>query len=59
MMGSFQASDALSILFEFENPPLEHLEGFILLSKKGGELQIFSKILDRKFQFKNSKKFPH
>ncbi len=38
-MGSFQFCDALSILFELEKPPIEHLEGFILLQKKGSELQ--------------------
>jgi hypothetical protein len=37
-MGSFQVSDALGILFEFEKPPVEHLEGFILLPREGGEL---------------------
>jgi hypothetical protein len=40
-MGSFQVGDALGILFEFEKPPVEHLEGFILLPKKCGELQNF------------------
>jgi hypothetical protein len=29
---------ALSILFKLEKPPIEHLEGFIPLPKKGGEL---------------------
>jgi hypothetical protein len=37
-VGNFQVGDALSILFEFEKPSIEHLEGFILLPKKGGEL---------------------
>jgi hypothetical protein len=37
-VGSFQVSDALGILFEFEKPPVEHLEGFILLPREGGEL---------------------
>jgi hypothetical protein len=37
-MGSFQVGDALSILFEFEKPSVKHLEGFILLPRKGGEL---------------------
>jgi hypothetical protein len=37
-VGSFQVGDVLGILFEFEKPPVEHLEGFILLSKEGGEL---------------------
>ncbi len=40
-MGSFQVYDALSILFELKKPPIEHLEGFILLLRKGDELQIF------------------
>jgi hypothetical protein len=58
-MGSFQVCDALSILFDLEKPPIEHLEGFILLSKKGGELQIFFRTLDWKFQPKNLKELPH
>ncbi len=58
-MGSFQVYDALSILFKFEKPPIEHLEGFILLLKKGGELQNFFKTPHQKFQLKNSKEFPH
>jgi hypothetical protein len=37
-VGNFQISDALGILFEFEKPSVEHLEGFILLLKEGGEL---------------------
>jgi hypothetical protein len=37
-MGNFQVCDALSILFELEKPPIEHLEGFILLSREGDEL---------------------
>jgi len=35
----------LGILFEFEKPPVEHLEGFILLLREGGELQKFSELL--------------
>jgi len=49
----------MGILFEFEKPPVEHLEGFIFLSKEGGELHNFFKIFDLKFHLKNSKKFPH
>jgi hypothetical protein len=41
LVGNFQVSDALGILFEFEKPPVEHLEGFILLPREGGKLQIF------------------
>jgi hypothetical protein len=37
-MGSFQVGDAMGILFEFEKPHVEHLEGFILLPREGGEL---------------------
>jgi hypothetical protein len=37
-MGNFQVCDPLSILFKLEKSPVEHLEGFILLSKEGGEL---------------------
>jgi len=58
-MGSFQVYDALSILFKLEKPPEEHLEGFILLLKKGDELQIFFRIFNWKFQLKNSREFPH
>jgi hypothetical protein len=49
----------LNILFKLEKLPVRHLEGFILLPKKGGELQNFFRTLDRKFQLKNSKEFPH
>jgi hypothetical protein len=56
-MGSFQVYDALSIIFKLEKPPVEHFEGFILLSKEGDKLQNFFKTLDWKFQLKNSKKF--
>jgi len=58
-MGNFQVCDALSILFKLEKPPLKHLDGFILLPREGGKLQKNFKILNRKFQFKNSKEFPH
>jgi hypothetical protein len=37
-MGNFQVGDVLSILFKLEKPPIEHLEGFILLLREGGEL---------------------
>ncbi len=42
-MGSFQVYDALSIFFKFEKRPIEHLEGFILLLREGGELHKFFK----------------
>jgi hypothetical protein len=58
-MGSFQVYDALSIFFKLEKPLVEHLEGFILLLKKGGELQNFLGTLNRKFQLKNSTELPH
>jgi hypothetical protein len=58
-MGSFQVCDALSILFELEKPHVKHLEGFMLLPKESGKLQMFFRTLNRKFQFKNSKEFPH
>jgi len=48
-MGSFQVDDALCILFEFEKPPVKHLEGFILLLREGGELQNFFETFDWKF----------
>jgi hypothetical protein len=38
-MGSFQVCDALSIFFKLKKPHVEHLESFILLLKKRGELQ--------------------
>jgi hypothetical protein len=49
----------LSIFFKLEKLLVEHLEGFILLPRKGGELHNFFRTLDLKFQLKNSKKFPH
>ncbi len=58
-VGSFQVGDALGMLFEFEKPPVEHLEGFILLPRKGGELQNFFETFDWKFQLKNSKESSH
>jgi hypothetical protein len=58
-MDSYQIYDVLSILFKLEKPPVEHLEGFMLLSKKGGELKNFFRILNRKFQLRNSKEFLH
>ncbi len=42
-MGNFQVYDALSIFFELEKPSIEHLKGFILSLREGGELQIFFK----------------
>ncbi len=57
-MGNFQVYDVLIILFKLEKPPVKHLEGFILLPREGGKLQIFFKTLTRKFQLKNSKEFP-
>jgi hypothetical protein len=58
-MGNFQVSNALSILFKLEKPPVEHFEGFIFLPKEGGELQNFFRTFNREFQLKNSKEFPH
>jgi hypothetical protein len=58
-MGNFQVYDALTIFFKLEKPLVEHLEGFILLLREGGELNFFFRTLDRKFQLKNSKEFPH
>jgi len=37
-MGNFQVCDAMSILFKLEKPPVEHLEGFILLLRESGGL---------------------
>jgi len=47
-MGSFQVCDVLNILFKLEKPLVEHLEGFIFLLKKNGELQKKFRTLDRK-----------
>jgi hypothetical protein len=58
-MGSFHVYDALNVLFDLEKPHVEHLEGFILLPKEGGEIQKNFKTLNQKFQLKNSKEFPH
>jgi hypothetical protein len=49
----------LNILFKLEELRVEHLEGFILLPREGGELQNFFRTLNREFQLKNSKEFPH
>jgi hypothetical protein len=58
-MGSFQVYDALSIIFKLEKPPMEHLEGFIRLSREVGKLQKNFRTFNRKFQLKNLKEFPH
>jgi hypothetical protein len=47
-MGNFQVYDAMSILFKLEKPHVEHLYGFILLPRKGGEQQKKFKICNRK-----------
>jgi len=57
-MGSFHVCDVLNILFKLEKPPIEHLEGFIFLPKKGGELQIFSNLFTKKFSTKTRKNSP-
>jgi hypothetical protein len=46
-MGSFRVYDALNILFKLEKSLVEHLEGFALLPRKGGELQKFFRTLNR------------
>jgi hypothetical protein len=48
-MGSFQVYDALNILFGLEKPHVKHLQGFILLPKKGGKLQKNFKTFNQKF----------
>jgi len=58
-MGNFEVYDALSILLKLEKLHVEHLEGFIFLPKESDELQIFFRTFHQKFQFKNSKEFPH
>jgi hypothetical protein len=57
-MGSFQVYDALNILFKLEKPPTEHLEGFILLMKEGGELQFFFKNFKLEIRVQEFKKIP-
>jgi hypothetical protein len=57
-MGNFQVYDDLSILFKLEKPPIEHLEGFILLPKEGGKLQIFLELLTRNSSSKIRKNYP-
>jgi hypothetical protein len=46
-------------MFKLEKPLVKHLEGFILLLRKSGELQKKFRTLDRKFQLKNLNEFPH
>jgi len=46
------------MFFKFEKLFVNHLEGFIFLSKEGGKLENFFKTLDQIFQPKNSKEFP-
>jgi hypothetical protein len=48
-MGNFQVCDVLSIFFELEKLPVEHLESFIFLLKEGGKLQNFLKTFNYKF----------
>jgi hypothetical protein len=48
----------LSILFELEKPPIEHLEGFILLSRESGELHNFLELLTGNFNSKTRKNSP-
>jgi hypothetical protein len=48
-MGSFQVYDALRILFKLEKLVVKHLEGFVLLLRKGGELHNLFKNLNWKF----------
>jgi hypothetical protein len=57
-MGSFQVCDALSIIFELEKPPIEHIEGFILLLKESGELQKISKLITGNFSSRIRKNSP-
>jgi hypothetical protein len=45
-MGNFQVCDVMGIFFKFEKFHVEHLEGFILLLKEGGELQNFFRTFD-------------
>jgi hypothetical protein len=58
-MSSFQVCDVLNIFFKLEKPLIEHLEGFIFLSKEGDKLKNFFRTLNWKFQLRNLKVFPH
>jgi hypothetical protein len=57
-MGNFKVCDALSILFKIEKPHVEHLEGFILLRKVGGELQKFLELLTKNSNSRTQKNSP-
>jgi len=57
-MGNFQVYDVLSILFKLEKRPVEHLEGFILLSREGSELQKISKLLTKNSSLRTRKNSP-
>jgi hypothetical protein len=57
-MGSFQVCDALSIFFKLEKTLIEHLEGFIFLPKKGGELQNFLELFTGNFSSRTRKNSP-
>jgi hypothetical protein len=48
----------MSILFELEKPPIEHLEGFILLLKKVVSYKISSKFLTKNSNSRTRKKSP-
>jgi hypothetical protein len=57
-MGSFQVYDALSIIFKLEKPSMEHLEGFILLPRESGKLQIFSEFFTENSSSRTRKNSP-
>jgi hypothetical protein len=58
-MGNFQVYDALSIFFELEKLHVEHLDGFIFLSRESGELQnFFFELLTRNSNLKTRKNSP-
>jgi hypothetical protein len=57
-MGNFQFYDALSILFELEKPPLEHLEVSSFYRKKVASYIIFSKLLIKNSSSRTQKNSP-
>jgi hypothetical protein len=48
----------MSIIFELEKPPIEHLEGFILLLKKVVSYKISSEFLTKNSNSRIRKKSP-
>jgi hypothetical protein len=58
-MGSFQVYDALSIFFKLEKPLVGILRVVSFCQEKVANCKKIFRTFHRKFQLKNSKKFPH